>query len=471
MNYKSIYLLAGLLIIGSACEERLEEITPEQALPTDQAFVNELSATSSLIGAYSRMQDLEVFGSMPQVISDYQADNVGFIGSFPTLQDINDYSTLADNGSIENIWRDHYRVVLAANAVITNVPTVDDPTFTEEEKNQLVAEAKFIRAITYFQLVNLFANSYPVADGSNPGVPIILEPFGTEVEFPERATLNEVHSQVETDLTEAIPDLPASLEGRATQGAAQALLSRLHLYRGEWAEAAEFARTVIDGGVYSLAGNYRFYSQNTPEEIFSLQNSEVDNGVTGSGGWSSYYNPAQAGGRGDAPFSSDLLAAYGSEDLRFTELNQVLVSQGGDTTYFTTKFPDGVTNADNVPLIRITEMHLNLAEALAEQDGVNEESLMLINELRERAGLEELTLDAFGSDEEFIAAILDERRKELAFEGHRRMDLLRKGLPLRTEGIGADVANPGDPRTILPIPQREIDVNPSLVQNDGYADD
>ena len=469
-NIRLSLSLAGL-VLCFACEDKLE-LEPEQTLSTDAAFADELSSQGSLIGVYSKAQDLEVFGSMPQVIAEYQSDNVNFIGSFPTLQEINNYTTLADNASIEGIWRDNYELILTANAVITNVPDVEDPGFTEDEKNQFVREAKFMRAMTYFQMVNLFAYSYPQADGSNPGVPLVLDPFEGEVVFPERATLDQVHAQIQQDLTDAI-DLPASYEdgvltrARATQGAAQALLSRLHLYRGEWQLAADYARAVIDSDVYGLAANYGFYSQNTAEEIFSLQNSATDNGRTGSGGWASYYNPAEEGGRGDAPYAQDLIDAYLEEegDLRFLSLTQV---NADSSRLYTTKFPDATTNADNIPLIRITEMYLNRAEALAELNGVNEESLGLINDLRARAGLPAFTAGEFGSTAEFIAAILNERRKELAFEGHRRMDLLRRGLALRTSGATADQADPGDPKTILNIPQRELDINPNLSQNPGY---
>jgi hypothetical protein len=134
----------------------------------------------------------------------------------------------------------------------------------------------------------------------------------------------------------------------------------------------------------------------------------------------------------------------------------------------TRKFPDAVTNADESPLMRIAEMHLNRAEALAELNGVNQESIDLVNPIRTRAGLAAWTIAQFASKQALIDAILKERRKELCFEGHRRMDLLRRGLPLRTTGATAALAAFGADRTIMPIPQREVDLNTNLVQNPGY---
>ena len=134
----------------------------------------------------------------------------------------------------------------------------------------------------------------------------------------------------------------------------------------------------------------------------------------------------------------------------------------------TLKFPDATTNADKSPMIRMGEIHLTRAEALAELNGINQESIDLVNPVRVRAGLKAWALTDFTTKQALVDAILLERRKELAFEGLRRMDLLRKGKALRTTGTTAAKAKFGDPFTILPIPQREIDLNKELQQNPGY---
>ncbi len=471
---KKIIIAAITLSMGTAflssCEDRLE-LEPQQSLSTSLAFVDRRASEGSLIGVYSAVQDLEVFGSVPQTIGDYQSDNVEFIGSFPTFQEIFQYTTLSDNGSISTIWADNYRAILAANAVIKNVPGVVDPAFTAAQKAQFVAEAQFLRAIVYFQLVNNFAQPINIGTASGPGVPLVLEPFEGEVTLPARATIGEVHSQIKADLEAAAAALPAAYtgeftRGRATRGAAQGMLARLHLYRGEYAQAATFANQVIGSSTYALAANYGFYNGLTPEDVFSVIMTAIDNSRTGSGGWASYYNPAEAGARGDCPISADLVAAFQEEagDRRFA-----LTRRGANGMLYTTKFPDAVNNTDNAPVMRVTEMYLTAAEALAEQNGITAASLDLMNPLRVRAGLPVWTATTFASKEAYIAAILKERRKELAFEGHRRMDLLRKGLPLRPVGnVNRAASAAGQPKTILPIPQREIDLNTNLTQNQGY---
>jgi hypothetical protein len=475
-NKLFIYSITGALLFSFAsCEKKLD-LQPEQSLSAEVALSSKETAQSSLLGVYSSLQALEVFGSQPQIIGDYQADNVLFVGSFPTLQEITNYNVISSNQTIEAIWQAHYRAILRANKIIVKVPLVVDVSYTDAQKKQAVAEAKFLRALTYFQLSNLFSQPFQVSTGTNLSVPLVLESFEGVIVFPVRATLNDVQNQIKKDLTEAIVDLPASYtlpaetRGRATKGAAQALLSRVHLYRNDWANAETFARQVLASPLYVLAANYAFYDANTPEDVFSIQNSATDNGRTGGGGWANYYQPAAKGGRGDAPFSASLVAAYNEEagDKRFTSLNAMGSAADNVARPFTLKFPDAINNTDNSPIIRTTEVVLNLAEAIAEQKGVDIESIDLINRLRVRAGLSSWTILTFSTKAAFIDAILNERRKELAFEGHRRMDLLRKGKPLRTTGPEASKATFGGALTILPIPFREIDQNKALVPNPGY---
>ncbi|MDX1938008.1 MAG: RagB/SusD family nutrient uptake outer membrane protein [Flavihumibacter sp.] len=477
MKYFKIFLSLSIVLTVFSCKKELD-ILPEQSVADVVVFTDEAGAQAALNGVYSTAQLINVFGSQPQIMGDFQADNVEFVGSFPTLQEIFQFTTISTNVTVAGWWQDHYRVILRANSVIDRVPAISQTGFTDAEKKQMVAEAKFMRALTYFQLVNLFAQPVQINSGNSLGVPLVLKEFTGAIEFPARNTVNEVHLQIKKDLEEAIPDLltsfsaAADTRGRATKGAARALLSRLHLYRNEWTEAATYANDVISASpTYALAANYNFYDGNTAEDVFSIQMTTTDNSRTGAGGWASYYRPAANGGRGDCPFTSNLDLAFQAEagDRRYAASANGTAADG-ISRRFTLKFPDAVNNVDNAPIIRVTEMYLNRAEALAEKDGVNQTSIDLMNALRTRAGLPTWTLASFLTKQALVDAILNERRKELCFEGHRRMDLLRKGLALRSSGPTAAISKPGDPKVILPIPQREVDINPSLKnqQNPGY---
>lgn len=467
MKIKYIVTISALAFALSSCQKKLE-LLPEQDLAEETIFNSPSTARSAVLGIYSTAQNLDFYGSMPQLINDYMADNVEFVGSFPTLQDIRDFNTISTNSNVSLIWQIHYQVITRANKVVSRIPGV--PGLSDSDKAQFVAEAKFMRALAYFQLVNLFAQPYQVSQGTNPGVPLVLEEFTGTITYPARNTVNEVHAQIQKDLTEAADVLPAfhssasETRGRATKGAAHALLSRLHLYRENWEGVVSAARAAFATDQYALAPDYKFWNTNSKEDVFTIQNSATDNGRTGSGGWAAFYCPTPIGGRGDAPFSADLIAAYESEpgDLRYT-LKTIGPAADGLNRVFTTKFPDAIMNSDNSPVIRTTELYLNLAEALARQTANSAEAVGILNNLRRRAGLGDKV--NFASQQDLIDAILLERRKELAFEGHRRMDLLRNKQPLKA---GVTKAAFGADKTILPIPQRELDNNPSLVPNQGY---
>lgn len=461
MTYKNIITV---FILGSlfACADKLE-LAPEDQLTQDVAFSNETLALGVLSGAYSAAQQDDVLNGTSQLMGEWQSDNVDFVGSFPTFNEIRLFATLADNTSINAVWDDNYETIGSANLVIKNVPLVEDDGFTDAERANAIAQAKFLRALIYFNISNWWAQPVQVSGGTNPAVPLVLEPFEGTVEYPARATLNEVQAQIEQDLLAAIPDLDDSDRTVATKGAAQALLARLYLYQEKWQEAANLAHEVIQNPAYQLASDYTFYDTENSEFIFTLVNN-ADDGQDSGQGFSGLTNPTPAG-RGDAPFSDNLLAAFAAEagDLRFSTLTQTGTDALGAIRTFTSKFPDGITNADNSPVIRITEMYLTRAEAnFRNGTVVGDSPLNDINLLRTRAGLPDLL--AINLDD-----ILNERRKELCFEGHRRMDLLRNGLNLRRPGMDKEAESaPGEEKVIFPIPVNELDLNPNLSQNPGY---
>lgn len=462
-------LLLSVLIFTS-CEDELE-ILPEDQLTPGELLADVGTIEGAVLGVYSNTQSANVANGTAQIMSEWQADNAFFRGSFPTFRQVDDYTTLADNTSIQAIWQANLNVVEDANFIINSLPEVELITLTDELRNQFIGEARFLRAYANFNLTKWFSHHYQVSNGTNLSVPIVLENFQGDAGpfLLPRNTLNEVYDQIAEDLEFGIDNLPATYSGedtrsRATQGAAKALLARLELYRDNNTRAAELANEVIMSPTYTLATDYGFYNTLAPEFIFSIVNLPIDSQASNEG-YTGLTNPNPAG-RGDAPFSADLINAYDPADLRFTELTQIGTdAQGNATAVFTTKYSElPATRSDDAPVLRITEMYLIRAEAnLKEGTAVGDTPLNDINLLRSRAGL--ASLGAVTIDN-----ILEERRKELAFEeGHRRSDLLRNGRSLRSDGMpnAADSA-PGANLTIFPIPTREIDINPNLVQNPGY---
>lgn len=457
---KYIYTLLAAGLIGfTSCDDKLE-LRPEDSVSSASILNSTDLIEGAVNGMYSKLQEGSVYGE-PQVISELMSDNVNFVGSFPSLEDIRDFRTLANNASIDDIWIETFQVISAANLIINKFPGVDASLLSDADKNSYIGQAKFVRALMNLELVNQFAQPYQFSNGANLGIPLVLDFFDGDIApfQKERSTLNEVHAQIEQDLLDAIAVLPVGDNQLASKGAAQALLARLKLYRGEWADAANLADEVIQSGAYTLATDYDFYNDKTTssEHVFTVINNAAD--ATVGTGFTNFYNAAP-GGRGDAPTSADLFAAFDTTtDKRFTELFVAATDAGGNNTHFTTKFSDTVNGASLVPVIRITEMYLIRAEAnLRNSSTVGDTPVNDINRLRTRAGLANLT--TVNADQ-----ILEERRKELCFEGHRRMDLLRNDLNLRPGG-GADSA-PGADKVIYPIPTIEIQNNPNITQNPG----
>lgn len=458
-------VLTLLMILTTSCEDNLN-IEPEDSLTTGVILSNAGLAEGVLISGYARLRSDNVLNGTTQLTQEWMSDNVNFLGTFPSFQEIRDYTTIASNLSISNYWRDHFFPIASANFLINKLPTTEIADLTDSEKARLIAEAKFIRAICNFNLVNLFAQPYQFSNGTNDGIPLVTEFFEGDIAPFQlgRSTVNEVHAFIEQDLLTAIPDLlEATSSGRASKGSARALLARLYLYRDQFAQAADFANQVIQSPEYTLASDYTFYNNDdSSEHIFQIINNPVD-GQTTNQGWSGLSNAAPDG-RGDTPFSTNLIDTFEGEpnDLRYTFKVDGADGAGGIST-FSTKFPDGINNADNGPILRVTEMYTIRAEAnLRASSSVGDTPLNDINALRARAGLANLA--AVDLD-----IILNEKRKELCFEGQRRMDLLRNNMSLRRPGM-PNVAESafGANKTILPIPTAERDLNPNMSQNTGY---
>tara|TARA_R110002096_G_scaffold435494_1_gene660956 strand:- start:855 stop:2267 length:1413 start_codon:yes stop_codon:yes gene_type:complete len=459
-----LFLYALLIFSFLSCESKIDDIAPENSITDTVIFSNKDQALSVVIGMYGEAQKDDILNGTPQLMTEWQSDNMEFVGSFPTFQELYEYTTLATNTSIDPIYEQAYDLIRQCNLVIENIPLVTDPAFTDAEKSDAVGQAKFLRALAHLQLNNLFGNN---TSENNLSVPLVTSVLSVTDPFQERNTIAAIYNQIEVDLKEAIESITNSDRTFATSIAAKALLARVKLYRGDYPSARDLANEVINSGLNSgfstLATDYAFYNTLSTEFIFTLVNTTNDGQDSGQG-WSGLTNPVPEG-RGDAPFSQNLLDTFAEEpgDLRFSSLSQTGTDAGGLSKSFTTKFPDAITNSANAPVLRITEMYLTRAEGnFREGTNIGDTALNDINKLRDRADLGALTTLT-------IEEILNERRKELCFEGFRRMDLIRTGQNLRRAGMPneADSA-PGNSLVTFPIPQAARDINPALTQNNGY---
>ena len=447
--------LFGLMSLGiSGCSNFLEP-TPENNISSEQVFTDEAGATAALTGAYGALTDISYWGGVYPIFADLAADNLIWNGSYQTWAQVKNRAIQSDNADVTNMWYDIYRVINRANNVIAYTPTV--ASIPDANKTQLIAQAQFLRAVALFDATRFWGD-----------VPIVLTPT-----VEPGATLNvarspqtQVYDQIKADLDAAEAVLPDASAGRATKWAAKALKARLALYRGDWQAASDLADQIIASGKFQLLSDYRaiWTTENSAESIWEIQFE-----ATGNKSYEAFYMlPSTYGGRGEAStLGSTLTSAYETGDKRkdATLSNGNFTSTGTGTTKVTAGQEVKYWQAngeDNVRFIRYAEILLIGAEARAKL-GKNADALVLLNQVRTRAGLAASTATS-ASTPTIQDVIANERRVELALEGHRWFDLVRTG-----KAQNANTLNITDPNKLLfPIPYREIQNNPNMKQNPGY---
>lgn len=444
---KNILLFSILLI--SACDKKLDT-TPTQSIDAAAALATSADVQVALVGAYSALGDADLYGGRAFVGPDLLGNSgeVTWSGTFQGFTQINNKAIPVDNGFVTNTWLAGYTSINDVNNVLGALDVVNT-----NSKDRIEGESKFIRGSVYFDLVRLFARSFNDGTPSaNPGVPLVLTATTsvTDASKVSRNTVAEVYTQVIKDLTDAKTKLPASNGFYATTYAASAMLARVYLQMGDYANAVAEANTVINSGNFSLTKTYAeafpFLDppapvSNTSEDIFAMQ-------VTTSSGFNGFQEFYSADGRGDITINQSFLSQFEAGDDRLN----LFYTSGGST--FTGKF-DNLYG--NVHIIRLAEMYLIRAEGnFRLNTTIGATPLDDINTIRARVLLSPLTIAQLSH-----ASILKERKLELAFEGFTLYDAKR----LQTS-IGIFPYN--SPKLIYPIPKREIIVNSNLTQNEGY---
>ncbi|MDX1909168.1 MAG: RagB/SusD family nutrient uptake outer membrane protein [Bacteroidia bacterium] len=437
-------LMLALLLAMSGCAERLD-LKPFQSVSEELALGSDGNVKTVLTGAYDALSDGDLYGG--NILRNAELlggdDEVAWVGTFNGPREIFNKAMITTNGDVELMWTESYQTINIANNVIASLAVVN-----EADRAQVEGEALFIRSLMYFDLVRFFAPQYETATANEAGVPLVLTPTRdvSAASQVSRASIGQVYAQIIADLTKAEGLLASENDYQATAGAAAALLARVYLQQGAYAEATAAADRVISSGVYALNGDYEDafnLDENGAEDIFAIQLTEQD----GVNNMNLFFSIPDFGGRdGDIEVLEDHLALYDAADTRLA-----LFFEGNGATR------SGKWNNQfgNISVIRLAEMYLIRAEAnLRQGSSTGAEPLADYNTLRERAGLPAATAVT-------VDDILLERRRELAHEGFRIHDQRRT-----RQSVGSRPYN--DPKLVFPIPQREINANPNLSQNTGY---
>lgn len=445
MKKISLSIIMISVFILSSCKKYLE-IQPKNYVSDASTIVDEASAQTALNGAYRALGNNGYYGET--------FVELGFLsgGDWVNLTTGGSANLVIqnfrpDDSYFENVWTAIYAAINGANNILAKVPGIQDPNLTAQLKGQILGQAYFIRALSYFDLARSWG-----------GVPIVLGPTtsatGANAKV-SRSTLDATWAQVESDLDSAYGLLPTTVQSRyvAVQNTAVALRARLHLYKQEWADAEADATTIINSGNYALATPFSswLYQSTNPEAIFEIAFSPQNT----SGISTQMQVPSRGGNYRYGPGQTlvNLL-----NDSTIGGARSVLVAkqvQAGSTTWYGNLY---TKNTDPVYVLRIAEQYLIRAEARAELGTNLTGALADLNVVRARAGV---ALATDSSVPGLLLAIENERRVEFALEPFRWFDLARTG---RAE----TVLNVPAHELFFPIPTTEITLNPNLTQNPGY---
>lgn len=461
-------ILSVLFVWLLSCDSKLD-IIPQDVLDADIAITNLDDLETVLFGTYAALREDGLYQESMVYLPDLMADNLRIGnsngGAFRT-----EANWMYTSGDDIETWEAAYSLIFKANTVISNADRFEEGPM----KNRIVGQALALRALGHFDLLRYYAPDYG-RNSSAPGVPVVLF---FEIGKPFRNTVAEVYDQIFEDLLTArtaLGDVDEDIQANGPyfmdQRAVNALLARVSLYAQQWQDAVDYASSVIGSSSLANPANYAtMWSNDTDGEVlFSVIFATPDEGRLGSRLFDVNTN------RSTITLTAGLAELYDQvNDIRYNSF--VLLnpdSNPGDDVYLPIKYPGrgGERGLNNAKVLRVSEMYLIRAEAYTNLPSQEVEALVDLNTLRTSRIIGYTDVNLSGTA--LTDAIQEERRKELALEGHRWFDLRRAGKGVQR---GADcrglttncTLQAGDHRFTFPIPQDEILANGNMVQNDGY---
>ena len=486
MKNRFLYIVISVFFLTVSCKKQLEDKLYDKLAPTNY-FQNDGEAISAANAIYGALNGTgwDYYGAgneRIQMLSDATTDEFAATGG-GYYSDLNSFNWKAPDYSFNINWRDAYKGISYCNYILQYLPA--STKVSDAIKKRVIAEAKTGLGLFYRDLVELFGD-VPLIKSFDEGI----------TSSPPRTVANDVLNYVAGQLKSAIPDLPDSYSsgdnGRFTKGAANALLCKIYLYQKNWDGVIAAANSIISGPYELDQAGYAnlFTPENQNNKEFILIKQAYPDFNTGNT-MPTYCLPPDY--QLPAGVSIQIWNVYRIRRAFFESFDpadsrKALITDrypninGGITTiappadvicmkYAFDSKANIVFGTNDMPLIRLADIILAKAEALNQKNGPTQESVDLINQIRERAFNHDITknkkLSDFASKNTLNDWILKERGWELYFEGHRRQDLIRNGkfLEMATQRGAID---PSATRLLFPIPQSEIDINPKLVQNPGY---
>lgn len=468
-----------MIILCFSCKKLVEIPEPVNTITTSETFKSEANATAALIAIYQNMitrQDPGFASGGTTIYAGLSADELNYLQQNVTVLEFQNNTLLPNNSySKGSIWDMAYFNIYQANAAIEGLN--NSSLIALEKKNQLLGEAKFLRAFCYFYLLNFFGD-----------VPSVMSTDWESAQKLSRTSKEQVYEQIVKDLKEAeslLPDVyfaPASERVRVNKWVAIAMLARVYLYTNNWANAEAAASTLISNStLFGLENDLNsVFLKNSKESIWQLQ---IDNDSYPYGTYEGLFFLPEYFARNYPPnvvnnlplyfipkyyFTTRLINAFENNDKRKLKWVDSTGEILGTNYYYPYKYKIRIGTSGNVTeyytVLRLAEQYLIRAEARAHLDRIGEARADL-NVIRLRAGLADTSVDDKSA---LLDAILKERQVELFAEwGHRWFDLKRTG---NADAVLSSIKGSNWQTTdqLYPIPISELTVNPKLTQNGGY---
>lgn len=498
MKRKLILTLIGIVAFTASCNDSVLDKTNPNEFTPDSFYKTNDQIVSSVNAAYSSLQSLDLFCREYFFIHDMRGDDVQSGGGQLETHRAQLLNGTEDpsNGVLTQVWRGWYRLIHQANQVIENVPNAPE-SVSADLKTRVVGEAKFLRALAYFDLVVIWG-----------GVPL-MDTYAKAVgEDKPRASVDEVYALIISDLQDAIASLPlksaygASDLGRANKEAAQNLLARVYMQTNQYSLAEPLLASIIDGGAFDgwkdipYIENFREENEFNAESLFEVAFTEANGGSSwdasgqgtsteitfrgqeyGPNAWRNLipsnslleeYETVDNGDAKDDPRYNDSFYFIGDT---YNKGAAVLENWGWKKYQKIYKAPqEDMRSGINMRVMRYAEVLLNMAE-VKNALGKDSEAIDLLNEVRSRVGVEMPEYPTanypVNSSAEVFKAIVHERRVELAGEQIRNRDILRWRIQGKIPSIIPEPISYFAPKHALPpIPQQEINSNAVLTQAD-----
>ena len=487
---KYIIAMVGISLCLTSCKSFLEEVVYTEYDP-DAVLQDEDGLDALLAGAYSRARIVAYdHRNYTYMMNEFPTDILYETGGGLEANAVPfiNFTWQVDNSFLNSFWSKMYEAISSANSVLTiadELTSVDESTIIAAK-----AEARFIRGVSYYFLYNLFG-TVPIIEIPADATPDEIEEIGQST---PRAEQDEFVEYMVEDLTYAAENLPVEEDpiGKATQGSALAVLTKLYMHDKEWSNVVTTAQQIIDLGYYSLYDDYKemfsMDGEDNMEYIFRAPciaqdgynnnymphafppNYPIESNWINFGAqfrtYTAFYDTFEEGDLRTEVLITNYVDQSGEEIELLRDENGEALDNVRSFKYWPDPDAVGEYNGNDIVYIRYADILLCKAEALNELQGPNEESISLINQIRNRAGVSELSLSDYTTTDELRDFILAERGREFFSEGLRREDLIRHGKFISNAVERGK--NAKDYHVLYPIPQDQMEANSALVQNTGY---